>query len=120
MIYVYDNIQLYVCGYCSHQLRTIKFFYERITVCKLIISFIILDQDKTGIWTKMKETWKHIEEPKLIVSVIGGAKNFDLDDTIEASFKATINKLSKLPNSFIITGGMIFDSRFKISFFSMS
>ena len=69
--------------------------------------FILVEQDKESaadVWEKMKEIWK-MDEPRLIISIIGGAKPFYIDNQIESKFKATISKLSKLPGACIITGG---------------
>ena len=55
-------------------------------------------------WEMMEDRWG-VGPPSLVISVIGGAKDFHLDERIEASLKAAIRKASRLPDAYITTGG---------------
>ena len=53
----------------------------------------ILDDDDT------------ICEPKIILSITGGARNFTIDEATKSAFKRGLLKAAKSTNSWIITGG---------------
>ena len=68
--------------------------------------FMVLSDATRGreAWQAMEKKW-NIKKPSIILSVIGGARPFYLDDRIAASFRATILKASQLDDACIITGG---------------
>lgn len=55
----------------------------------------------------MHEKWS-LESPKLIISITGGAQDFNIDDNTKKVFKMGLIKAAKTTNAWIVTGGTHF------------
>jgi hypothetical protein len=73
--------------------------------------FIVLDYDTPSekvinyLYTNRNDSLQ-IPKPQFILSIIGGARDFKIDQESEKSFKTGLMKVAKIHGSWIITGGI--------------